>query len=381
MADVITEFLNNYGGQIVGGALDYLTRSDAAAQGQALLNQFQTMNSDAAQTLIEGYNQQLAAREGLKPTIENNLGEYDTSTVGNLDTFTGDNAALASKYGIDLTEGLDNALGAYNTGAGQYSGTLDTALNTSAPILMAGYQGMENTLSPYMETGQQALNYLAQQMGLDPTQLTPSQKLMLEKYHRDIMGNLNASGLRGSGQAGVAATNRGLAELYAQFYDQNLARAGAAATALNQQGYGATGAVATGRKDLGQALTQLNYSTGEKQAENARRLGDIQGELAYTSGKDIAGTNLNLGQKSTDTTFNTMNNLAKERLNTMSSLETGLANTRADTAGNIAAAKAKALVNSATTEAQKKSLDDYNRGKTFETIADIFSNAKQTPIT
>ena len=376
MADIISDFLNQYGNQLVSAGLGYLANSNAAAAGNANLQQLSTINEDAAKALNEGFSQQLAAREALKPVVSDKLSDFEDRNVAAVNKFGDENYALASKYGTNMIDTSNNTFAQYATGAGDYAGTMRAALESSSPLLTGGYESLTETLSPYVQGGQQAQQFFLNQMGIDPSQMTPTQKLMVEKYLRDANANVNASGLRGAGRAGIAAVNDGLAKLYANIYDQNMGRGTSAATALNSTGYGAAGATGTAQKEMGQQLSQLNYGTGEKQAENLRNLGNKAGELAYTTGKDIAGTALNLGQKTTDTAFGNAKNLAGERLNTEVSLETGLAQNRADTAANIATTNAKALAASGLSDSTKDAIQDYSTGKTFGQIGKVIAGAK-----
>lgn len=337
MADAISDFLNQYGGNLLQAGMQIYAQQDSAARANVLANTLQNLNAEAAKVLIEGgYQGSLAAAEGLKPEATRILNEYENFSGSNVGAYRTANQDIAEKYGTDM----------------------GTTYAESVPHMIEGYQGMEERLQPYIGAGDQALNYLTQQMGIDPSQLTPSQKRLMEKYHRDVAASTAASGLRGSGRAGVAAVNEGLADLYANFHDQNLARSGAAATALNTQGYGATGAAATGARDLGQQMTQLTYGTGQ---DIAKKAGD-------------------LGAKTADQAFATGQQTAKERMETEGSLAQGLAKARQDTAQGIAQVKAQALNNTANTAAQKATLDTINRGTTFNTISNIFAGAKTAPL-
>lgn len=380
MADLISSFLNNYGSQILSAGMSYLANQDSASRATDVNTRFGGLNAKASEALIDAYTQNLAAQEGLKPTINNAIEKYADDRTANLEGLYEGTGNALDNYSLDLYRNLGSTDAEYTSGAGDYSGQITGAYESSIPYLESGYQGYEQAFTPYVAGGEDAQNFLRDIMSRDPSELTPSQQRLYERFLREANANVNASGLRGAGRAGVAAVNEGLADFYANMYDQNLNRSTAAADSLNQTGYGAAGATGGARKDLGEQMTQLTYGTGEKLAENARRLGDIRGDLTYSTGKQTADTRLQAGTKLQDTAFNTAQDLAKERLGTTTSLESGLATARGDTALGVGTTKAQALINQGISDADKSSVENYNRGKTFSQISDIFAGAKQKPV-
>ena len=376
MADMISDFLNQYGGQIVSTGLNALLTSNSAAQGNAALTNLGAVNTDAMKAMIEGYGGQLKAREDLMPKLDQAIGVYGTDRTTGVANYSDANTGMGNQYSTSLDTARDSAVDSYTTGGTAYNTGVGGGLNTSADTIKAGYAGLEESLNPYIDGGEAGLNYLNQQMGIDPSSLTPSQQRAMDKYIRDANARLSSSGLRGAGRAGVAAVNEGVADLGATFYDQNLARQGAAASALNSMGYGASGAVATGRKNMGETIGTLEYGTAEKQAENARSYANKVGDLTLNTAKDTATTKLNLGQKAADQTLNAATDVAREKLLTKSSAETALSNARSDTAGNIANARAKALVTGGNIDAAKAAVDNYAQGSTYRDILNIFTGSK-----
>lgn len=376
MADVITDFISQYGGQLVNTTINSLLASNNAAAGNAALTQFTNVSKDSMDALIEGQQASLKAREDLGGKLDTTLGNYATDRINTSNVYGTTNANAGTQYGTDVGTSRDAAVGDYATGAGIYDSGMAAALNSGANEIRTGYSNMAETLDPYVTAGEQGLNYLQQQMGLDPAALTPSQQRMADKYLRDSNARLASSGLRGAGRAGVAAVNDGMASLGATFYDQNLARQGAAASSLNSTGYGAAGALATGQKNLGETLGTLVYGTGEKQASSMKDYGYKVGDLKYNSGKDIAATTLNLKQKSADQALNSSNDVSREKLLTKTSYDTALSGAQSDAANNIAAARAKALQTSGEVGLIKDTVNNYQTGKTYRDILNIFANSK-----
>ncbi len=201
-----------------------------------------------------------------------------------------------------------------------------------------------------------ALNYQAQAMGQDPSQLNPSQLRAQEKYRRDAIARLASSGLRGAGRAGVAAVNEGDAALTAQFFDQNQQRADRAASELGGRGYNATGQVATNR-----------YNTGADVAKTGLNLA-----------QDIAGKGLQARQTGATERLNTgrkISDLTGQYYSNMSNIEGGRSGNRGTNVLNKAVSNAAATSASAGTDYNTQIANSDLKGTAMGNITTAISDA------
>jgi len=284
LADLIKDFapvISTIGQGIIG--------SDSINDQTDTLNNSMTA---ATQRLNEGLDQRLGySEQGIEELLKllsAGLGEqsniYRTSGLD----YKAATEKGVNQYGSDIAPLVNQLSKGLSLSSDVYGANLDKTAGQTANLVQQGAGDVVQQYAPYVETGQDALGYLAQVMGLDPNQLTDSQRFALDALNRDLMANLNASGLRGAGRAGVGVVSDALAKAKAQMYDQNMQRRDNAASTLNSQGYSATGQTANALEGAKRALADLTYKTGTNKTENQFGVNQKVADTAFNAGQDVA---------------------------------------------------------------------------------------------
>lgn len=286
--DDLLGLVQSLGSAIVSGAQDYVSAKSVGDQ-QDILNQSLSNSSDVLQ---RGYNERQGYTEAGIDELLNLLSAGLSDTTSQYRT-AGFNYSDQSKRGVtqyakDVGPVLDQLTRGMSYAGDMYGAGLDKAAGAATGTLQEGANEVKDAYAPYMETGQDALGYFAQVMGLDPNQLTPDQKIAIEDLTRNLTANLAASGLRGAGRAGVAAVGDSLARAKADMFKQNMTRRDDAARLLNTQGYNATGQVANTVEGIKRAIADLSYKTGTAKAGNAFDVNSNIADTAFRVGQDVA---------------------------------------------------------------------------------------------
>lgn len=321
-----------------GGLIDSFTRQ---GENRDASRNYASGAQASADILKQGYDDQLTHLEGGADYLRDvyGAGLTDTSNI--------------------LTGAADEYGGALEGAAEGYGGYMIPQVDQYGNVVMAAADDFAEDYSPYLESGQNAQDYQASVMGTDPSQWTPSQQRLIDEYKRDSLARLAASGLRGAGRAGVAAVNEGDAALRARLYDQNIARADAAANTLGARGYSATGTVAGNR----QAATRNVADT---------RLGvarDIGGKI-YDAGVTGAQAKFNTGGQVAGLTGQYYSNIANT--------EGGRFQSRGDTAFGKAIADSSARGNITENKAATDFTNSNLRGEAIGQIANVIAGRIKT---
>lgn len=270
---------------------------------------------DVADILRTGYDEQLGTvTEGAK-ALEDLLikGWYDTSNqVEDAGQQYGKDVRGAyTGYGDQLFPAQQNYAEGLTSSDVQYMLDMGMTEDQIGQLLMTGSEGFRNTLSPYMQTGGEALSYMNSVMQGDPSQLNPYQAKVMDDYKRDIIANLASTGLRSAGRAGVAAYNKGVGDLAADFYQQNQNRSDDMARSLNSQGYGAATNTAQNIQGLYDSLGDLRFKIGTDTAANKLKTGQEIAKSGFDVSKDVASKYLQGEGNVASNTYNTNMALAE----------------------------------------------------------------------
>jgi hypothetical protein len=237
----------------VGGQL--LASSDAQEQNSQAASNYNAGLGDAANTLNQGYLDQL-------DQIEQGIDTVGDINLTALDQVAQQYQSAGDQYGRALGENIGDYAGYIYP---QYNKYVDQMLDTEGNVadLVNYYSGeVSNLYDPYVETGTEALGELRSIAFSDPSELTPSQMLMKEKAGDELSAYLAASGLRGAGNAQVAAYKKIMSDLDAQFYDQNQSRMDKALQALSNAGITFTGKQVANTDSTGRTLSNLRNTYG-----------------------------------------------------------------------------------------------------------------------
>jgi hypothetical protein len=259
-----------------------------------------------------------------------------------------------------------------------YRQDLDTTEAGAGDYLREGAEGYEQAYAPYTQGGDAAMEYLMQVMASNPEALTASQRDMLEGYQRDAIARVAASGLRGSGRAGIAAVNSGDADMRAQLYDINQRRADDAAQAMAQYGYGATGNVANSRQSMANNLADLRFKTGNLQSANTLNTANRVADTGFNLTKDFADKRLTADQEAARAQYGTTRDVSGNVGNfygNMAKLEGGRFQARADTEFGKALAESGAATRQATADAQTAQANSSIKSNATGQIANTLSTA------
>lgn len=202
----------------------------------------------------------------------------------------------------------------------ELNATADQAINT----LQDGSEAFIGEYQPYQMSGEQALQYMQQIMGQDPSQMDAAQRRVYDDAKRNMLATLASSQLRGAGRAGIAAVNEGEAALQAQFLSENRDRQDAAAAALMDKGWGATGQIATNRQNLADSTADLKFKVGSEVAGQGLSLASDVGNKQFSAANDAASTRLGA--------TNSITNATSDYYGNTSNIQGGKYQARGDTA-------------------------------------------------
>lgn len=317
----------------------YITNRITTADNNAATADLQQGNQSASDILKGGYDAQLQALlqstddlgrinfDAYRKAIDNITRGYNQYA-----TDTRDNYGEYSRY---LTPAYGRYADAITNAEQDYRGDLRTTADAAAGLLQEGSENYGEQYAPYTAAGSDAVGYLQGVMNADPRQMTGNQQRMIDDFQRDSVATLAASGLRGSGRAGVAAVNEGRAKLLADLYDQNQKRADSAASTLNSQGFQATGNVANNVQGLADSLADLRYKTGTAAAQSRNNIMNVVAQGGYDLSQDFANKAL-----ASET------GLATNRLDTNNRIGTTM-DQYYQNLGNLAGSKGQAVGNTA----------------------------------
>lgn len=330
----------NVAGNVLG---NFATNSNRTGDAEQYAGDLQAQ----ADVLKGGYDSQLSEIEKGVNEIFGNLDRGYQNTAGILDKtgnqYAGDIRKAGAQYASLLYPQLERLAESLSANDAEYETNLLALEREMAAQLGLGQDEFEQKLSPYTESGGQALQYLTSILGQNPNEYTPSQQNLIRDTRDDFQANLAASGLRGAGRAGVAVMNEGMGDLKARLFDQNQGRMDEAARVLNTQGYNATNRVADGIQSLNKTLADLRGKTGGTIADAKR-----------TTGTNIANTGYNLGQDVAGKQLAAEGNIATRRSDigtTVADLTNKYYANRGDVSGTLYQARGDAALNKASAQA------------------------------
>lgn len=297
----------------VGAATNYAQ----GAIGDKVYDQYGNERNAATATLNQGFDDQLAQLEK----------GFSALTGLNEERFA-EVAAMLGMAPVEFAQILYPAIEQYSgylTGSSdQFGEDMGQLTGNIEDILSAGSDAYGEQLGAWDQGGRDALGYYQQELAKDPYTLNMQQQRAADRFDRDAVATLAASGLRGAGRAGVAALQEGKAANLANLYAQNENNQRAAAAALGASGFSAAGNIATNKQALADAIGDLNYKTGMSAATDAR-----------DTTRNIAATTLAGKQSVADKVYGTNRDVANLKANqydNQSQIEAGKYGARGDTA-------------------------------------------------
>jgi hypothetical protein len=243
-----------------------------------------------ADTLSQGYDDQLAALQKgydyLTQLASGQLTDVTNQGNKNVDEYAGLAGDNVSNFEQNITPYFQNYAGQTANNVGNYAENMGNV-----------EQSAEQPLQTYQMSGEEANNYLSNILATDPSQLTPSQLVAYEDAKRQALQTLAASGLRGSGRAGVYAVSNALGNQRAQMEQANRERMDSAAKTLSSSGQSAAGNISNIRTNFGDKVNSTVLNTANDIASKGYALGSNVADKNYTVGTDVAGKNFNQGQQ------------------------------------------------------------------------------------
>ena len=366
---------------LINLAAPYLANREVTDDTADAAQRFSDAQMQSANLLKGGLDSQLSELEGGILRVQDLMGTGYNSVRDQL-------GAASDQYGDDLSGAVDDYANYLSPQVDEYGNRVmdlaeqfgENTYQTEAEanqLLERGVDEYGNTLQPYTDAGNEALALLRQQAALDPSKMTPSQQRAMEQFTRQAVANQAASGLRGAGRAGLAALNEGQGGLRAQFYDQNQARAQAAISALNQQGYGATSKVAEAEKNLGTQQADLRFKTGTNAANKLFDTGANVADTVYKAAGDVANKGFTASGAAAQNRFNTGTNMANASSQYYANLA-DLASQHSSLRGNTAYEKSLADASAVTAAAPVNLRTDYDAAKSWgQTIGNLSSVLNQ----
>lgn len=366
---------------VSGIVSDFLTTKKATGDKKEQAGAYKDAILNSANLLKGGYSDQLSQVEQGADTLRGITNSSMTDLVTLLrgaDDKT--RAALIDaymNYGDYIVPQVDQYGNVVEGATDRFAGDLAGTAADTADILREGSSSYQETYSPYMQSGEEARQYLMNVLGSDPSQLDPSQRRAFQAIKDENMATLAASGLRGAGRGGVAAVSEGTAAAMAEFERMNRARADNAASILGTQGFNATGRVADNTSRLNDAVADLRYKTGQQTAQQRFNTSTDVAKTKLGTAQDLAGKQYDTGNKTADATRASEGQVAGiigNYYGNVGSIEGGRYQARGTTALNKAVADATAAGNVGTVDYYKN--DAYNRlnselaGRVGSTITD-----------
>lgn len=359
----------------------YITNRITTADNNAATADLQQGTQGVSEILKGGYDSQLQALlsstdelgrinfDAYRKVIDNitrGYQQYATDTRDNYGEYARYMTPAFGRYADDLLSAEQD-----------YRGDIHTTADQASDILTEGSENYGQQYAPYVEAGSDALGYMQGVMNQDPRQMTGNQQRMIDDFQRDSVAGLAASGLRGSGRAGVAAVNEGRAKLMADLYDQNQRRSDSAASTLGNQGFQATGNVANNVQGLADSLADMRYKVGNTAAQSRNNIMNVVAQGGYGLSQDFA-----------DKALASETGLATNRLDTNNRLGTtmdqyygnlaNLATTKGQAVGNTNLSKSIADATAAgkNTQAAYATANTNNQQKanTLGNITSVISN-------
>ncbi len=310
--------------------------AQAARQYGTSIDQMWGRLSAALQPAAQQYGHALQADAGsYADAVGGGAQGYGAALGHDAGTYAGGMIRAARDYGDNTNSVAGSYAGGLGAAGDRYAGSLGSAADAYSGGLTSAIDRM---YAPYAAAGAGALQQIRAIAAANPGQLTPIQQQALDDYQRSMRTNLAASGLSGAGMAGLAAFNRGDAEMRAQLIQQNQARSDQALYALQNAGLAGTGAMAGAAgqgfgarlqaaqmgagTQLGQANTGLGaqYGTGQANAQTllgaintglgaVRGAGDAGAGAAYQAGLTGAGALRQAGDAAAQAGYQTANTL------------------------------------------------------------------------
>lgn len=361
----------------VGTALQYFGSQMEQEGNTDASNAYTRAMQEAVDKLLKGYDSSLGYTEEGADALRR-IADAGVTDVSNLyrqagSTYQDDLERALSTYRGIVAPGVDQYGNAIIDASSQYGSDIMTGAGAAGDVFDAGGADVERLLSPYMETGQQSLQYLASILGQDPSQLDPSQQRVADQYKRSALQRLAASGLRGSGRGGISTVNSGEAELAAQMFQQNRDRQDRAAEVLGQQGYSATGSVAQNKQNLANTKGNMLYYTVAKAAGQNLAASTDAAKTALNANTALADKSFGTLDKAGQVGYNTTRDVGNQvgsYYNRIGDIESGRFGSRADTALNKAATEAAGVTS---VGQQNFSNDSANNKLTAQAIGSVTS--------
>lgn len=372
---------------VSGIVSDFLTTKNATSNNKEQAGAYKDAIINSANLLKGGYSDQLAQVEQGADTLR---GISDSSMKDLVTLLRGADektrAALIDaymKYGDYIVPQVDQYGNVLEGATDRFGADITRTAADTADILREGASGYQETFSPYMQSGEEARQYLMNVLGQDPSQLDASQRRAYQAIKDDNMATLAASGLRGAGRGGVAAVSEGNAAAMAEFERQNRARADQAASILGTQGFNATDRVATNTSRLNDAVADLRYKSGQQTAQQRFNTSSDVAKTKMATAEDIGNKQYTTGNKIADgyrANEGQVAGIIGNYYGNVGSIEGGRYQARGDTALNKAVADATAAGNVGTVDYYKA--DANNRltselaGRVGSTITDYMKSNK-----
>lgn len=294
-------------GSIVSGAIDiagnlFGTNSQISSNNAASANYAEAI-TNSANVLNRGYDAQLGHIEAGSDALREISDAGLTDVVGVLEGTDAEYAdALRdaySAYGQFIVPRVDEYGNAVQGVTDQFVSDIYGTAADTAQQYQQGAQGYSQDMQPYTHSGEKALQYLNEIMAIDPTQLTPDQRILYDRAKEQAMATLAASGMRGAGRGGVMSVVEGMNTLEADLFAQNQARADKAAYQLASTGYNANTRVADNAQRMSDNIADLTFQTGQQAAQQG-----------FNTGSNIAQTRLKTAEKIGDRQYGAEQNIA-----------------------------------------------------------------------
>ncbi len=207
-----------------------------------------------------------------------------------ISSFFGGGSNVAGLVGTGLSLiGNENAAGTVAAGNQQAVNAIQGADSTARNDVLSARDQATGTLQPFVAAGAPARSYLQQIMTTDPSKLTPMQRIGLDDLTRRTENNLSVSGLRGAGYGGQGVLGDATQRYLAGAFNTNQARSDAAASTLNNQGYGASQGTANIDLGTGSNLASIGIGEGNAIGNLARSTADTRAGATLADTRAIAG--------------------------------------------------------------------------------------------
>lgn len=344
-------------------------------------NSYNRQLQESANTVSQAYDDQLGQREQGYDVLRGYAG-------GRLNDVSAINNQAVQDYSRNLTDNVGDysvrVMPAYNRyadtiekGVDQYGNAMYGVGSNVEGVLTGAESQVNQMYDPYVSSGLEAQQMAVQLMGLDPSQLTPSQQIIRERLIRDSNANMMASGLRGAGRAGLAAQNEAIATQDAQFHDENQRRKDAAMSSLMNTGFNATGQVASNVGNTARQVGNMRLGIGEDVAKTGLRSTENIAQGRQQQEETIADRYFGAGQDSAKTKLQgqeTNMNLASDYYKNLSDIEGGRFSDRGSAAFGKGITQASTKVQTAANTNSANAAQRSGTNQAFATIGNALGD-------